>query len=70
MQLNNCCFCIKIPTAVKIIGTINVIACIIDIFRFRWLGVAFGVFTAVAFVFMMYKDSKQIRFVYMATYFT
>ncbi len=70
MELTNCCFCIKIATAVKIIGAFNLITCIVDVFRFRWLGVAFGVFTAVAFVLMMYKDSKQIRFVYMATYFT
>ena len=68
MVLSKCCFCIKVKTAVNLIGAWHVLLLIGGLFEINAVRVTLEVFTAIAFIVMIFKDSATTRQVFFATY--
>ena len=61
MKVNKCCCCIKIKSGVYLIGAWHVLMLIAGLFSVNIIRVALEVFTAIAFVVMLFKDTATTR---------
>ena len=68
MRVRKCCCCIPIKIGAYIIGTFHVLGLLMGIYLMSLATICLEVFCATAFLLMIYKDSKEKRLFYFATY--
>ena len=68
MVVSKCCCCIKVKTAVNLIGAWHVLLLIGGLFEIQPVRVSLELFTAIAFIVMLFKDSAATRQFFFATY--
>ena len=68
MRVRKCCCCIPIKIGAYIIGTFHVLGLLVGIYLMSLATICLEVFCATAFLLMIYKDSKEKRLFYLATY--
>ena len=68
MRVRKCCCYIPIKIGAYIIGSFHVIGLLIGIYLLSLATICLEVFCATAFLLMIYKDSKEKRLFYFATY--
>ena len=67
-EVSKCCCCISIKTGVYIIGIWHMLILTAGLFEAEYVRVTIELFTALSFLFMIFKDSIMTRMYFFATY--